>query len=166
MKQLITIIGLLFCITVLSQTEIECVFNNDYEGLTTEWLTELGKTDFVWNEKSNQAEIHSGQNTVLVSKGGCVHFGISVELIINNDSHTIEDSEYWLNKALTLAKEFNFKHYQKMIEKNNVKRVENEKNLIRFEVEDDNLNDNLYYNGVEINLESKSKVISISQYYN
>ena len=68
MKIIITIIGFLFFIPTFSQTENDCTFNNDYKGLTTEWLAELGKTDFVWNAKSNQAEIHSGKDTLVVSE--------------------------------------------------------------------------------------------------
>ena len=166
MRILITIIGLLLYVTAFSQTEKDCVFNNDYKGLTTEWLTKLGKTDFHWNADSNQAEIYSKQDTIFVSKGGCVHFGISVELRLSEDPHTINDSEYWLNKALTLATDFDFKYYKKMIQEISVNRVENKKNIVWFEIEDDNLADNLYYNGIEINLEMKTKVIRLSQYYN
>jgi len=168
MKRLITIITFLFCVSLYSQEEVEndCPFNNDYKGLTTEWLVKLGKTDFVWNEKSNQAEIYSGQDTIFVSKGGCVHFGILIELRLGNDKHTINDSEYWLKKALVLATEFEFNHYKKMITENNLKRVETNKNVVWFDIEDDNFDDNLFYNGVEINLEKKTKVISLSKYYN
>ena len=166
MKVLTITICLLTYFNSLSQTEDDCVFNNNYKELTTEWLTELGKTNFTWNEKSNQAEIYSDEYEINVSKGGCYHFGKSVKLKISNDSNAIDNFEYWLNKAMTLATEFNFEHYQKMIEQNKVKLVENGENLIWFEIEDDNLDDNLYYSGVEINLEGESKVISISQYYN
>jgi len=165
-KIFITIIGFLYCASTFSQTENDCVFNNDYKGLTLDWLTKLGKTDFFWNAETNQAEIHSGHETVFISKGGCVHLGMLVELRFSDDSHTINDSEYWLNKALILATEFDFKHYKKMIEENKVKRVENNKNRVWFEIEDNNLDDNLYYIGIEVNLEKKSKVISLSKYYN
>jgi hypothetical protein len=166
MKVIITIIGISLCFPIFSQTENDCTFNNDYKGLTTEWLKELGKADFVWNAKSNQAVIYSGQDTISVSKGGCVHFGILVELRLANDLHTINDTEYWVKKALFLATEFDLKHYKKMLEENNFKRVDTNKNVVWFDIEDDKIGDNLFYNGVEINLENKLKIISLSEYYN
>ncbi len=159
---------LLFCVCSYSQEEVEndCVFDNNYKSLTTEWLVDLGKTEFVWNEDTNQAEIYSKKDTVFISKGGCTHFNVVVELRLSNDSHTISDSEYWLNKALTLATEFDLKHYKKMITENKLKRIETSKNIVWFEIEDNNAGDNLFYNGIEINLEKKSKVVSLSKYYN
>lgn len=158
----------LFFVSSYSQEEEEndCVFNNDYKSLTTEWLTDLGKTEFIWNKDTNQAEIYSNKDTVFVTKGGCTHFGIIVELRLSNESHTISDSEYWLNKALTLATEFEFNHYKKMITENNLKRVEANKNVVWFEIDDDEIDDNLFYSGIEINMEKKSKVIRLSKYYN
>lgn len=166
MKIIITIIGILLCYPTFSQSENDCTFNNDYKGLTTEWLHELGKTDFIWNEKSNQAEIHSGQDTIAVSKGGCVHFNTLVELRLGNDTHKLEDTEYWLKKALYLATEFDLKHYKKMLEENNFSRVEARKNVIVFDIKDDKIDDNLFYVGVEINFENNRKVISLNKYYN
>jgi hypothetical protein len=166
MRVFTTIIGLVFCVTAFSQTENDCVFNNDYKGLTTEWLNQIGKTDFVWNADSNQAEIYSKRDTIFVSKGGCVHSGRSVSLIISNDPHTINDSEYWLNKALILAIDFDFKHYKEMIQENKLKRVQYRKDLVLFNVEEGNYKSNLIYNGVEIRFEKKHKVVRLSQYYN
>jgi hypothetical protein len=148
------------------EEESDCVFNSDYKGLTTDWLTKVGKTNFVWRTDLDQASIAMGQDTIYVSKGGCEQMGLLVELRLNNDGHTIADSTFWLSKALTLATEFGLTHYEQMIREKKTKRIENRKNVVWFEIEDDNQDDNLYYNGVEINLEKKSKVISLSQYYN
>ena len=166
MNIIITIIGVLICFPAFSQSENDCTFNNDYKGLTTEWLSELGKTDFIWNVKSNQAEIRSGQNTIVVSKGGCVHFNTLVELKIGKDTHTLEDTEYWRKKALYLATEFDLKHYKKMLEENNFNLIKARKSVIVFDIKDDKIDDNLFYVGVEINFENNSKVISLSEYYN
>lgn len=167
MKIFTIIMTFLFCVSLYSQEEEnDCVFNNDYKSLTTEWLTDLGKTEFIWNTDTNQAEIYSNKDTVFVSKGGCTHFGILVELRLSNDSHIISDSEYWLSKALNLATEFDFKHYKKMITENNLKRVEANENVVWFEIEDNNTDDNLFYSGIEINMEDKSKVIRLGKYYN
>lgn len=166
MKTLITIVGLLFYIATFSQSESDCTFNNDYKGLTTEWLMELGKTDFIWNTETNKAEIHVAQDILIASKGGCVHFNTLVELHLGNDMHTLEDSDFWLKKALYLATEFDLKHYKKMLEENNFNRVEARKNVVVFDIKDDKTDDNLFYLGVVINFENNSKVLSLSQYYN
>lgn len=149
-----------------NEEESGCVFNNDYKGLTTDWLTKVGKTNFEWRADLDQASIAIGQDTIYVSKGGCDHLGLLVELRLHDDNHTIADSTFWLNKALTLATEFGLTHYEQMIREKRMRRIENNKNVVWFEIEDDDPDDNLYYNGVEINLEKKSKVISLSQYYN
>ena len=166
MRVIITIIGVLLCFPTFSQTENDCTFNNDYKGLTTDWLYELGKTDFIWNAKTNQAEIQNGQDTIVVSKGGCAHFNTLVELRLGNNTHTLKETEYWLKKALYLATEFDLKYYKKMLEKNNFNRIEARKNVIVFDIKDDKNDDNLFYVGVEINFENNSKIISLSKYYN
>jgi len=89
MRVIITIIGVLLCLPTFSQSENDCTFNNDYKGLTTDWLSELGKTNFIWNAKTNQAEIQSGQDTIVISKGGCIHFNTLVELRLGNNTHTL-----------------------------------------------------------------------------
>jgi hypothetical protein len=166
MKTIVTIIGILLCFNTFSQSDNDCTFNNDYKELTTEWLTELGKTDFIWNAKTNQAEIQNGQDTIVVSKGDCIHFNTLVELRLGNNTHTLEDNEYWLKKALYLATEFDLKHYKKMLEENEFNRVEARKNVILFDIKDDEIDDNLFYVGVEINFENNRKIISLSEYYN
>jgi hypothetical protein len=39
----------------------DCVFNNDYKGLTIEWLKELNITEFVWRDDLKQALVPKGQ---------------------------------------------------------------------------------------------------------
>src|SRR5688572_1653153 len=65
------------------------IFNNDYKGLTSEWLKELNITEFIWREDLKQALIPKGQDTLFFSKGGCTHSGILVELKLANDSHDL-----------------------------------------------------------------------------
>src|SRR5882672_7345454 len=60
--------------------EDDCVFNNDYKGLTSDWLMELKIKDFIWRDDLKQALVPTGQDTVFVSKGGCSHSGLLVEL--------------------------------------------------------------------------------------
>jgi len=152
--------------TASEQSDDDCIFNNDYRGLTLEWLTELKKKDFIWRADLDEALIPIGQDTVFISKGGCDHFGISVELKLVNDNHSISDSTYWIQSALKLADDYNMEQYRKAIKEGKLRKSQDGENSIWFEVDDDNVDDNLYYVGIEVTFEEKSKRISISQYYN
>jgi hypothetical protein len=149
-----------------TEEESECVFNNDYKGLTTEWLKELGKPTFIWIEKLKSAAIPFKLDTIFISKGGCSHFGISVVLQIHNDVHALDDSIFWANRSLQLAKEFKMEFYIQSLEKGKVKFHKNDNESYWFEVNDDNFDDNLIYNGIGIRSEQNTKKIDISQYYN
>jgi hypothetical protein len=144
----------------------DCVFNNDYKGLTIGWLKELNKSNFIWRNDLEQALIPVGQDTVFLSQGGCFHFGFLVELKLTNDNHSLSDSVYWINKALALANEYEMDQYQKMIRSGKIRKVQDGKTTVWYEVEDDNPDDNLYYNGIEITSGPTSKRLSISQYFN
>jgi hypothetical protein len=148
------------------EDEEDCVFNNDYKGLTTGWLKELKKSNFIWRNDLDQALIPKGQDTVFLSQGGCVHFGFLVELKLTNDNHILSDSVYWVHKALALATEYNMDHYQKMIQAGKIRKAQDGESAVWYEVDDDKPDDNLYYNGIEITFEATSKRISISQYFN
>ncbi len=148
------------------KVEEDCVFNDDYYGLTVEWLKELNKRNFIWRSNLNQALLPMGQDTVFISKGGCYHFGISVELKLTNDNHLISDSTYWIQTALQLADNYKMEHYSKMIKKGQIRKVQNSELRIWYEVDDDNENDNFFYNGIEITFAEKVKRINITEYYN
>ncbi|MEZ4945658.1 MAG: hypothetical protein R2804_09030 [Cyclobacteriaceae bacterium] len=150
----------------LDTSESDCVFNNDYEGLTTDWLAELNIKDFIWRVDLEQALIPKKLDTVFVSQGGCVHFGFLVELKMMNDEHAIGDSSFWVNKAYELAKEFKLEHYEQMINQGRIRKVQDQDTNIWFEIEDNDSEDNLFYNGIEIVFNGKEKRISISQYLN
>jgi hypothetical protein len=151
--------------TVQNQEDDDCVFNDDYKGLTTKWLAEVGKTDFVWREDLEQAVIAMGMDTIFVLQGGCSHFGFLVELRLSDDRHTLSDTAFWLTKAQGLAKDFDFEHYEKALGEN-MYTLEKNENSIWFSVEDDDPDDNMIYNGVEVSVKGNSKIISLSQYLN
>ncbi len=148
------------------EDEEDCVFNNDYKGLTIGWLKELNKPNFIWRNDLDQALIPMGEDTVFLSQGGCVHFGLLVELKLTNDNHAISDSVFWVHKALNLATEYKMDHYQKMIEVAKIRKAQDGETKVWYEVDDNDPDDNLIYNGIEIKFEAASKRISISQYYN
>lgn len=144
----------------------DCVFNNDYKGLTTDWLKELNITEFVWRDDLKQALVRKGQDTVFFSKGGCTHSGLLAELKLTNDDHSLTDSTYWVEKALALSVEYQFDHYEQMIRAGKIKKAESGATKIWYEIEDNDVDDNLIYNGIEITQDGKHKRINISQYFN
>jgi hypothetical protein len=144
----------------------DCVFNNDYKGLTIEWLKELKITEFIWRDDLKQALVPKGQDTVFFSKGGCTHSGLLIELKLANDDHGLTDSTYWIEKALALSVEYQFDHYEQMIRAGKIKKAESGETKIWYEIEDNDVDDNLIYNGIEITQDGKKKRINISQYFN
>jgi hypothetical protein len=152
--------------TETKSEEEDCVFNNDYKGLTTDWLRELKIKNFIWKDEIKAALVPHGQDTVFVSKGGCSHSGLSVELKLSNDNHLITDSSYWIKKALDLAIEYQMKHYEQMIKQNKIRKTENGKTTVWYEIDDNKEADNLEYTGIEISQDGLSKKVSISEYFN
>jgi hypothetical protein len=144
----------------------DCIFNNDYKQLTTEWLTELKINNFIWRADLNQALIPKGQDTVFLSQGGCYHFGISVELKLTNDNHSLADSALWMNRALKLAIEYQMDHYKQMLEEGRVRMAQDGDKRVTYLVEDEKESGNLVYDGIEFTQEGENKRIRISQYFN
>jgi hypothetical protein len=148
------------------ESDGDCVFNNDYKGLTIEWLKELNITEFIWRDDLKQALVPKGQDTVFFSKGGCTHSGLLAELKLTNDDRTLTDSTYWVEKALALSVEYQFDHYEQMIRAGKIKKAESGETKIWYVIEDNDVDDNLIYNGIEITQDGKHKRINISQYFN
>lgn len=144
----------------------DCIFNNNYKGLTSEWLKELNITEFIWRDDLKHAVVPKGKDTLFFAKGGCTHSGILVELKLANDSHDLADSIYWIDKALTLSAKYRMDHYEKMIRERKIKKANSGEANVWYEVEDNNAQDNLFFNGIEISQEQTGKRISISQYFN
>lgn len=51
-----------------SSDEDDCVFNDDYQGLTTEWLKEINKNNFAWKSDINRAVVIDGADSIFLSK--------------------------------------------------------------------------------------------------
>jgi hypothetical protein len=148
------------------ESDDDCVFNNDYKGLTTDWLKELKITEFIWRDDLKQALIPKGLDTVFLQQGGCTHSGFVVELKLTDDQHAITDSAYWITKALELSREYQMDHYEQMIREGRIKKAESGEANLWYEIDDNNIDDNLIFNGIEITQEGRGKRISISQYFN
>ncbi|GAA4280335.1 hypothetical protein [Gaetbulibacter aestuarii] len=166
MKLIILFAILFLSLQVNSQIENDCVFNNDFEGLTMEWLQELNQTHFIWNEIEQVAEKTVGEDSIKVSKGGCVHFGTEVEFVFGNNNNALDNTDYWLKKAIEIAKAFDLKWYEEALKSNNFKRFRPEKNQLVFDINDDDISDNLFYEGVIISKENNMNKMSLSKYMN
>ena len=151
---------------VHAQREDGCAFNSDYKGLTTAWLEELEIRNFTWKEKLAMACVASGKDTIFVSEGGCEHYGKIVELTLSRDTHLLSDSTFWIDRALQLAHEFKLNDYVEMINDGHLRKTQGNNSSVWYEMDDMDLSDNLYYNGIEITVEKHDKRISISQYLN
>jgi hypothetical protein len=149
-----------------SGSDDDCVFNNDYKGLTTDWLKELKITEFIWRDDLKQALVQKGQDTVFLQQGGCTHSGFVVELKLTDDQHAITDSAYWITKSLELSREYQMDHYEQMIREGKIKKADSGQKSVWYEIEDNDIDDNLIYNGIEITQDGQVKRISISQYFN
>lgn len=90
--------------SVLSQEE-ECVFD-----LVTQTDDFLKDSPFygqhVWNEESKTAIIQlSKDETLIITRGGCLHFSYYFDLIIEGDESPITDHYYWIRKIFTLTEQ-------------------------------------------------------------
>ncbi len=148
------------------ETEDDCVFNNDFKSLTTEWLTELNIIQYFWREDLHGALIPQGQDTVLISQGGCEHFGISVELFMRTESPSITDSIFWIAKALELAETYKMNDYAEMIREGRFRKSESHDQSVLYEVSPEKPIENEIYDGIYIILEKDLKRLSLSKYFN
>jgi hypothetical protein len=126
-----------------------CVFNNDLRTLTMDWVKEVRALGFVWHSQSSSAIKVFGSDTVTLRKGGCDHFGITAEMSII-DSHDVEDSLYWITKALKLAEEYQMKDYVDFIKNGRLYRDRTSEIYVWYNVVDTTQITNTYYDGIVI----------------
>lgn len=149
----------------LNTHQEDCVFNNNYKELTEEWLTESGISKFVWDDSLKHAKFSRKKDTIFLTQGGCNHFGYTVEQRIYSDKLDT-DIEHWVNLAIGLSDKFDFKHYEKSLRAKEFSKPTNTNNPFWIDIKDDYLDDNLFYSGVEVRINSEYKAILISKYFN
>ena len=149
-----------------TDSQVDCVFDNDIRKLTRDWLKESGVQSFTWDDRNERAIIAHEGDTIFASQGGCEHFGMLVERKLAADIHPVEDHDYWLGHALKLADQFGLDFYAREITAGNIRNTEKANGSLWYEIGDDDPSDNLYYNGIEIRMDGEARIISISQYYN
>lgn len=62
---------------------------------------------YKWNNQTKEATVLlDGKDTLVIHRGGCHYFELSVNLKSNTIEYNIDDSTFWFQSALTYAKEF------------------------------------------------------------
>lgn len=141
----------------------DCVFNNDFKGLTTEWLAELKITNFIWREDLKSALIPNGVDTTLLSQGGCGHFGTSVELILRTKTAELSDSAYWISKALEIADQYKITDYAELIHKGKLKISNKNEDRVWYEMLSETNTE--VYEGISVILNKDFKRLTMSKYF-
>gem|GEM_PF-3879268 len=126
----------------------DCVFNNDFKGLTTEWLAEL---------------IPNGIDTTILSQGGCGHFGISVGLILRTKTSDLSDSAYWISKALEIADQYKMTDYAELIRKGKLKISNKGEDPVLYEMLTET--DTEVYEGISVIMNKDFKRLTMNKYF-
>ena len=89
---------------LIAQQDEECVFDQSTQ--TDEFIKQKGVFKvYEWDNERKEATIQLENGNILrASRGGCVHFGMSGELEILNNMVEINETSYWLESALWIAK--------------------------------------------------------------
>ncbi|MEC4049103.1 hypothetical protein OX284_006655 [Flavobacterium sp. SUN046] len=139
----------------------DCVFDDDCEKSTSEWLKELGITKFFWIEEETKAYLIVENELVKVCHGGCTHFTTSVECSV--PSYLGETA--LIEKCISLSSQFKFVYYSNQLKLGNYKMYE-DNGKVFFDFEDDDPEDNLIYLGIECSKSTDSTKIKIVEYLN
>lgn len=148
-----------------SETESDCVFDDDYKKITKEWLNEIGFKKYVWDEQNKQAILKYNNDTLIVRKGGCNHFVNSVQIRTNILPNKILDS-ILIKKITEIACKFKFENYCQKLTEGKYKEIIESNSSLFLEFEDEDPDDNLISEGIQISTDNKKTVIEISEYYN
>ena len=81
------------------QSDEDCIFDRSTQ--TDEFVKNIPEFEnYTWNNKTKTATIILDDgDSLMASRGGCVHFGISGKLITSDKSKDLNNLDYWLNKS-------------------------------------------------------------------
>ena len=142
----------------------DCIFNSDIKGLTTQAILQYSDSlKFRWLEEEQEALIPLGQDTLLLSMGGCSHFGYSSTYISRHKSP--EDTAYWFSKARWIARSFiNQEAYLKLKQKPEKKLTGT--GTVHYEFPADTTLTNFFFNGLTLEPKGKGGSMHLEAYYN
>jgi hypothetical protein len=118
-----------------SESESESEFNEndctfDLNTQTDDFVKEITEfSNYVWDNEKKIAKIKlDNGNTLIVTRGGCVHFSFYGNLILNNSELNLDDESKIFKKALWIAK--------KLFHKSDFDFINESLNKRKFEVEE------------------------------
>ncbi|MEM7575032.1 MAG: hypothetical protein AAF433_19155 [Bacteroidota bacterium] len=143
----------------------DCIFNNDLQSLTTTWLKELAFHNYSWDTTQNLAKISFGKDTIYARKGGCQHFETTVVRKFYQLEIPFEEERFWFEAARELASLFELQEVAEALRSDHLKlKLTNEQEAWLI-VDDLDMADNLYFEGVELTRTESYLEVAISQYF-
>ncbi len=145
----------------------ECTF--DLETQTDKFIREVSEfKNYSWNDKLKDATIAlDNGDTIIAHRGGCTHFGVSGKWTLKNNSHDIDEIDYWIEKLIWISERIMSDDDNEILndlikEKNYKKVLSNNKLTLDFQ----NHNYVEWYLVVEIDKDSKVATLETSHYIN
>ena len=114
-------------------SEDDCVFDSNTQ--TDDFLKKIPEfSDYVWDNETKKATIQlDNGNTLIVTRGGCVHFSFYGNLLLNKSEQNFNDENGIFNKALWIAERLFHKSDYELIRKSlNSKDYEIEKSESQY----------------------------------
>lgn len=104
MKKILLVFLISSNLQILAQEDDDCVFDRSTQ--TDEFIKGIPEfSNYTWNDKTKTAKILLEDGSKLLARrGGCVHFGISGTLVMQDTSRPVSDLDYWFEKAKWIAK--------------------------------------------------------------
>lgn len=149
----------------IKNDDSDCVFDNDPEQLTKQWLNEAGFKTFAWDKAKERAIVIIGNDTLFAYKGGCSHLTSLLELHTENLENNLFDNKQ-MQKIDDLACRFKFDNYCHKIANGQYDKMETERDSYMMEFETEGSPENLVSEGIEV-IDKKGRIYYIiSEYYN
>ncbi len=159
-------LSVILLVPFFTLTQDDCVFNNDYEGLTTDWIERANTTyKFTWIEEENIAIARlSDDESLQLQMGGCYHFTTSL-IFRTTNAVELDNEKFWLSKALELTKLFEVKFFKEPLEAGVVVESERTNNMIIYTFPIDEFG-NRITEGIIIERKEKATTLTLSYYFN
>lgn len=158
---------ILYFISNSLQAQEDCIFNNDYKGLTKQWIQKCDSlTPYLWvdSSKSYLRQISDSESLEL-SQGGCAHYSWDLILVVSQTDN-FENHNFWLGKALILARKFEMDPFIAPLENNQLKIVYRTQDLIQFMFPYDDVTSTYLSEGVILQRKKGKIILSMNYYIN
>jgi hypothetical protein len=138
MKRVLLLSTIFFIAIIQGFSQDDCIFDQTTQ--TDEFLKGISELEnYIWNQETKTATIvFPNQDTLLLKRGGCDHFGVSAEFILRNDTTDFRNWDNVIDKALWIARVLNDEFA--------FERLENELKSKQWEVQVINSDDLIFFN--------------------